>query len=491
MKRLSQLILGDEILAQKGLPSDVTVSDFTDDSRRLDANRLFFAIHGSKIDGHAFAATAASVGAFPVVEQQAVFDEISRGILVSSTHRSLALCCSRWFDRPSERLKVVGVTGTNGKTTTTFLLSQIWSALGLVPGVIGTVEYQIANKVYPSRLTTPSAQELQRLFHEMTRSQVSHVAVEVSSIALHQERVAGTRFEVGIFTNLTQDHLDYHGDFENYYAAKFKLFNEYELPFAVINVDSEWGRRLSREASVKSILTFSLEDSSAAFYPRITDFGRAGTRAVCVTPEGEVEFHSPLIGKHNLANVLGVLGASHALGLNLKRVASLLSSIHGAPGRLERVAQSEGRPNIFVDYAHSPDALKNVLSALRELRGEGPGRIITVFGCGGDRDRGKRPLMAIAASEASDVTVATSDNPRTENPQSIIDEIEVGIDKYRTSYFRDADRRSAIYYALSTATPEDLVLIAGKGHETYQIIGTEQFPFDDRQVIRDYYDKST
>jgi len=487
LKTLETLIYPPEILAQKGIAKGFPLSGITDDSRRLDRDVLFFAVRGTKSDGHAFVGEALSRGAVPVVDRLDVFEELPVGVLVKSTHRALALGTSRWLGNPTLSLNVVGVTGTNGKTTTTFLLGQIWKAMGLVCGVVGTVECQIGDRRYPATHTTPSAAQLQGWFKEMADEKVSHAALEVTSIALDQERVTGTRFQVGLFTNLTQDHLDYHKDFENYYLAKLKLFREFELPYGIFNVDSDWGIRLKKESSANTKFSFSLLDPLADFFPRSAHFDRKGIHAICATPVGDIEVKSPLIGKHNLANALGTIAVIHALGQDVRRAAVILAESPGAPGRLERVAQGEGRANIFVDYAHTSDALKNVLNSLRELRGEAPGRIITVFGCGGDRDRGKRPLMAKVASELSEVTIATSDNPRTEDPDLIIDQIEDGIDRTHTSYHREVNRRSAICYALSIAGPEDLVLIAGKGHETYQIIGTEQFPFDDRQVIRDYY----
>jgi len=470
----------------------LSLTSITDDSREVRPGSCFVAVKGAKRDGHdLIEAVLASGAAAVVVENEELFRRYSRTAWVPSTRRALADAAARWYGVASSKLRIAGVTGTNGKTTTTFLLREVWDVLNIKSGVIGTVENRIGDRRLTSSLTTPGPLALQKLFDEMVRESVSHVAIEVSSIALDQERTAGTQFGVGIFTNLTQDHLDYHGTFESYFASKLKFFREYNLPAAVINLDDPWGRRLTRESIAGRVVTFGVEDRTADFHVEQAAFDRRGTTAIVVTPDGRFDFTTPLIGVHNLYNCLGVIAAAEALGHSPAKVIAALRSAKGAPGRLERAETPPGGPNVFVDYAHSADALENVLRALIKLRGEGPGRIITVFGCGGDRDRGKRPKMAGVVSSLSEVTIATSDNPRTEDPQKILDDVEVGINRAATDYHREVDRRTAIGRALELARPEDFVLVAGKGHETYQIIGTTQIPFDDRLVIRDHYTKQS
>lgn len=489
VKIFSSILPPDETIESK-VSAELQVSGISQSTADIRPGDVFFAIAGHRADGHAFVSDALSKGAAAiVVEREDVFRELPNAALVSSTRRSLGLSASRWFDRPTARFKLVGVTGTNGKTTTTYLLRHVWRQAGRQAGVVGTVECLIGDTRVSSTLTTPDPLVLQRLFADMVAAGVTHTAMEVSSIALDQYRVAGCDFRVGVFTNLTQDHLDYHGDFETYFRAKRRLFEEYSPLAAVINIDDEWGKRLRSEVSVPRCWTISMGSPSADFYVKEASFGAGVTRAVIGGALGDLVMDLPLIGKHNLYNALGVLGVVAALDDNVIEASKSLGSAVGAPGRLERVVGGADLPYVFVDYAHTDDALKNVLQSLKELKKDSPGRIITVFGCGGDRDRNKRPKMAEVVSALSDVTIVTSDNPRTEKPLAIIGDIEPGIDRESTEYYREVDRRQAIGLALSLARPRDLVLVAGKGHETYQIVGTEKFPFDDREVIRDYYEK--
>jgi UDP-N-acetylmuramoyl-L-alanyl-D-glutamate--2,6-diaminopimelate ligase len=488
VKKVNQLIPSDIILGGRD-PRDITVTGITGDSRVVGPGTLFFAVRGSKSDGHDFVANALAQGAAAVViDRPEVLEKFPQAILVTSSRRALAGAAALWRDVPSGAFSVVGITGTNGKTTTTYLLKQMWEALGKTTGIIGTVECHIGNRTVPSTLTTPDPIQLQSLFAEMREAHVTDAAIEVSSIALDQDRVWGTMFSVGLFTNLTQDHLDYHGDFENYYQAKLRFFSDYGVPVALFNGDSPWGRRMKAESHVERALTFALWDSQADYVATIRDLGKGGTRLYVRGPQGAVEFSTPLVGEHNVYNLLGAIAVCVELGTPIERVAKVAALATGAPGRLERVRVGNGGPYVYVDYAHTPDALENVLRCLTALRGEGGrGRIITVFGCGGDRDRSKRPQMAQAVAAQSDVIIATSDNPRTEDPDQILDDVEKGLPTPKSNYHRQRDRRSAIGMALRLASKEDIVLVAGKGHETYQIIGTEQFPFDDRVIIRDYY----
>lgn len=487
MKKIAELV-PEEILLGSKVPNDTLVSSVVFHTRDVISNSAYFAIRGTRVDGHAFIEDALTRGASAiVVDTRKIFEAHPRTILVSSVREALALAASRWFNQPTLKLALVGITGTNGKTTTTYLLKSIWDSLGLGVGIIGTVEYFIGKERKPSILTTPDPMELQRLFDAMVWANVSHAAIEVSSIALDQDRVKGTRFKVGVFTNLTQDHLDYHGTLEAYYSAKRKFFREYGLQHAIFNTDDMWGERLYYESDVEHVYGVSLSRSHADFRAEDVNFSPRGTRAKIITPQGTNALFSPLIGKHNLYNLLASIAVSHVLGHDLDRTLQALASSTGAPGRLERAMPSGPGPHVFVDYAHTPDALNQVLVSLRELRAGSDGRMITVFGCGGDRDKLKRSRMAEVVSSLSDITIATSDNPRTENPDQILDDMEAGVSKAETRYFRERDRRKAIHLALSMAKAEDLVLIAGKGHETHQIIGSDRLPFDDREVVREYY----
>lgn len=446
---------------------------------------LFFAVRGAQVDGHSRVLEALGLGAVVVVEDPTLYESIDRAILVPSSRAAWASAIARWHHEPTRKLKLVGITGTNGKSTTGFIFRQLWQHLKIPNGLIGTVKYCIEERELPSKLTTPDAGELQALFSQMVERRVSHAAVEVSSIALDQHRIGGSRFECALFTNFTQDHLDYHLDLETYYRAKRRLFLDYEFKTAVLNLDDAAGRRLKSEIQ-RPVLTFSIEEPAADIFAEAFEFDSAGVRATVRSPVGTFSFSSPLIGRYNLANLLGVFAAGVALGHDPALMAESFGYAPGAPGRLERPLPQRGYPQVFVDYAHSEDALRNVLKSLTEIKSP-QSKLITVFGCGGARDRTKRPKMGKVVSEFSDVIVLTSDNPRTEDPETILDEIEVGIRSPKQRFHRLVNRREAIHQALKLSSREDIVLVAGKGHETYQIIGKEEFPFDDRQVIRDYY----
>ncbi len=486
MKPLSQLLPPESRLATHGI-DEASITALVHSTQFLKPGALFFALKGSQTDGHDFWSLALEQGAAAVVvETQSAFDACPKAIWVSSTRRALGEAADRWYDHPTGSLQLVGVTGTNGKTTTSFLLDRIRRAAGLKTGIIGTVEYRIGDVVESAPLTTPDALTLQSLLSRMRVAHVTHATMEVSSIALDQWRTAGCAFHTALFTNLTPDHLDYHGTMENYLAAKARLFQESRPQFAILNADDPAHVVLHRAAAGSQVLTYSTESPMADFHVVSKDLSATGIRAEIMTPMGVLGLESPLLGLHNLSNLLGVLAAHSCGGGCLEQAAEALRADLGAPGRLERVAEGEGRPFVFVDYAHTEDALRNVLQSLRQVRGGAAGRIVTVFGCGGDRDRKKRPRMGAVAAELSDVLVLTSDNPRTENPESILDEVAAGI-PMQALRFREVDRRRAIQVALEQAQPGDFVLVAGKGHETYQILGTRKVPFDDRCVIRDYY----
>ncbi len=401
-------------------------------------------------------------------------------LVAPEPRRLLPLLAARWYGEPSRSLRLVGVTGTNGKTTTCYLLDQIFRAAGWPTVLAGTVETRVAGEVRPATTTTPDPVTLQKLWREAVERGVVAGAMEVSSHALDQHRTAGTRFEAAVFTNLTQDHLDYHGDLESYYGAKRKLFVEAEpRPAAVVNADDAYGRRLLAELT--GAWSFGI-DVPADVRAEEVRYDLRGSAFRVVAPAASWSQRLPIVGRYNIANALGAIGAALRLGLPAETINAALTMATGAPGRLERV--DEGQPYaILVDYAHTPDALDNALRAARELTS---GRVLAVFGCGGDRDRTKRPQMGRIAAALADVAVVTSDNPRSEAPQAILDDIVAGIVDPRAEVLVEVDRRTAIGLALSRATAGDVVLIAGKGHESYQLVKGETLHFDDREEAAEW-----
>ncbi len=482
MKNLNELIFASEIIDSK-IDFHCPVLAITNNSNEVKEGTLFFAISGNKNDGHNFIKdTIERKARAIIVEKEEFFRNFPNTVLVPSTRKAFALASSRWFDEPSKKMKIVAVTGTNGKTTITYLLKHIWQKMNRKVGIIGTIEYLSGSKKEPAPLTTPDPLSLQRLLSEMWQSGVTHVAMEASSIALHQMRITGTELSVGIFTNLTQDHLDYHLTMKNYFESKRLLFTELKPKAAIINLDDNYGREIYEEKLIPLQFGYSI-DGNGDFSAHQFKFDLKSSFSKIKTPYGVLNVRYPLIGKHNLSNLLSVIAASHSLGDYFSP--SLLENLKAPPGRLELVEYGDKKPYVFVDYAHTPDALKNILTAISQVKNLG--RIITVFGCGGNRDREKRPKMGKIVSLLSDVTIVTSDNPRMESPESIIDEIESGIKQSSTEYIRKTDRKKAIFKALSLANPTDIVVIAGKGHETYQIIGTEKIHFDDREVVKEYF----
>jgi UDP-N-acetylmuramoyl-L-alanyl-D-glutamate--2,6-diaminopimelate ligase len=477
------------------------------DSRRCEADFLFVAVAGLKSDGHLFVPEAVRRGAKAIVYEKEIARHASyTSIRVRDSRRALGVLGKNFFGNPSGALGLVGVTGTNGKTTVTYLLESILREAGHEPGVIGTVNYRWGQTVLAASHTTPESFELQRLLAGIREAGVSHVVMEVSSHALELRRVEDCEFDLGIFMNLTRDHLDFHGTMEDYYASKKRFFTDLlagekngRRQGRIINIDDPWGRRLAEELGAKGLTTFGI-DSIAFVQAKEADLSLGEIRAEIETPAGAFPLRAPLSGRFNLYNILAATAAAFHLGIPLSAIQRGIECAKPVPGRLEKISES-GEPAVFVDYAHSEDALKRVLQNLARFR---QGRIITVFGCGGDRDRGKRPLMGRAAAEESDLVIVTSDNPRTEEPLAIIGAIEGGIDasvmkkispeEIRAAgagkiYTVVADRREAIGMAVGLASPDDIVLIAGKGHEDYQIIGTKTFPFDDRTVGREALDK--
>jgi UDP-N-acetylmuramoyl-L-alanyl-D-glutamate--2,6-diaminopimelate ligase len=457
------------------------VKDVTHDSRRCGAGSLFVAIRGTATDGNRFVAAARKKGAVAVVSETVATPGIP-WIQVPDARAALALLSAGVLGDPSQALTLVGVTGTNGKTTTTYLIDAALRAAGLKVGLVGTVQYRVGDRLTEAVRTTPEASDLQALFRQMVDASCSHAVLEVSSHALVQKRVHGCAFRVAVFTNLTRDHLDFHGDMDAYFAAKRTLFDTYLRPdgHALINADDDQAQAL-RAASKGSVWTYGLEHPADIKAEGI-ELSLTRTRFRAHTPVGVLEIETPLLGRFNVENMLAALGACLALGVPADAVVRGLGSLSGVPGRLERV--DRGQPfTVVVDYAHTDDALKNLLETVRGL---GPSRVITVFGCGGDRDRTKRPLMGAVAARLSDVVIVTSDNPRSEPPESIVDDIQRGMNgRGRAERHVIVDRRDAITRALELAQPGDAVVIAGKGHETYQVLRERTIPFDDRQVARD------
>jgi UDP-N-acetylmuramoyl-L-alanyl-D-glutamate--2,6-diaminopimelate ligase len=447
------------------------VRDVTYRSGEVRPGSLFFCVPGDHVDGHDFAQDAARAGATAAVVERWL-PISSTQVHVPTVRSAMGPMASTFFGNPSRRLQVVGVTGTNGKTTITYVLESILAAAGLVPGVVGTTGVRIAGRHIPFDRTTPEAPDLQRMFARMVAEDVGGVAMEVSSHGLHQHRVDGSRYACAVFTNLTQDHLDYHGTLDDYFEAKALLFTPDLSDRAALNADSPYGRALADRVAIPA-LTFGVDSEADV---RATDV-RVTAAGVSFRVD-DVQVRSRLRGHFNVSNCLAALAAARQLGIDDEAIVGGIADLPGVPGRLEPV--EGGQPfTVLVDYAHTPDSLENVLSATRSLT---VGRLIVVFGCGGDRDRGKRPLMGEVATRLADVTVVTSDNPRSEDPRAIIAEIEPGAKRGGGAYTLEPDRRAAIRAALGQAQPGDAVVIAGKGHETGQQFADRTIPFDDRLV---------
>jgi UDP-N-acetylmuramoyl-L-alanyl-D-glutamate--2,6-diaminopimelate ligase len=472
------------------LPAAVTGIAY--DSRRIAAGELFVAIPGFKQDGRRFAAAALARGAAAVVAEGAdpLPDSAAGRIMVPSSREALARLADAYHGHPSRRLTVVGVTGTNGKTTTSILVEALLGAGGRPTGVIGTIQYRVGAQAETASQTTPEALELQALLARMVRAGVGGAAMEVSSHALALHRVEGIEFDVAVFTNLTQDHLDFHRTLEAYRDAKARLFallaaGTKPRRAAVVNVDDPAGAAMIAAARTDArvrLLTFGLREP-AELRPRRWESGVAGIRLQVISSQGEIEITSPLVGEHNVMNLLGAIGVGLALDMEPRRIGHVLSRVATVPGRFERV--EAGQPFlVVVDYAHTPDALERVLTTARKLLVPG-GRLGVVFGCGGDRDRTKRPIMGGIAARLADRAWVTSDNPRSESPEAILAEIETGIPREAAGRHESiADRGRAIQSAVGWAREGDVLVIAGKGHEAYQIIGGAVLAFDDREVAR-------
>ncbi|MBB3109053.1 UDP-N-acetylmuramoyl-L-alanyl-D-glutamate--2,6-diaminopimelate ligase [Paenibacillus phyllosphaerae] len=460
------------------------------DSRQVAAGDLFICLPGHTQDGHAYAPQAVDKGAVALVVERPLELPVPQ-LVVKDARLAMAVIADRFFGQPSQQMKLIGVTGTNGKTTTTYLIERILADAGHHPGVIGTVERRFAGQSFPMSGTTPEALELQRYLAQMHAEGTDCVAMEVSSHALEQGRVKGCRFRTAIFTNLTQDHLDYHGTMEHYAGAKGLLFsrlgNEYaadesERAYAVLNGDDPASEMFARMTAAE-VITYGV-DKPADVQASDIHITAHGTSFHVKTPVGEADITLRMAGKFNVYNALGALTAGLIEHIPLAQIKASLEAVPGVPGRVEAV--NAGQPfAVVVDYAHTPDGLDNVLKAVKEFA---VGRVICVFGCGGDRDRTKRPIMGQIAARYSDYVLVTSDNPRTEDPLAILADIEAGLTADHVPaerYELQVDRRVAIQKAVEMASPDDVVLIAGKGHETYQLIGGVTYDFDDRKVAEE------
>src|SRR6266480_5668335 len=465
-------------------PLDRPVENIAYDSRRVQRNTLFVALRGEKTDGHEFIGQAIAKGASVIVAEREEKGPRVTCLVVEDTRAALADFSATFYGHPARKLKLAAVTGTNGKTTTTFLIKHICESDGLRCGLIGTVRYEIGERLLPAIRTTPESLDLQELMAQIAGAGCKAAAMEVSSHALAQDRTRGIEWNVAVFTNLTQDHLDFHGTMENYFEAKAKLFQDLPLQSkkkgasAVINIDDRYGERLvDRLAGKIPVVTYGLglraNFRGSNYRPEFT-----GTSYQLDARGKSYLVRLPLIGRFNVTNSIAALAAAEVLGINLRSAVLSLGKAPQVPGRLELVP-AKRQFQVFVDYAHTPDALGNVLKTLRELQ---PNQLIAVFGCGGNRDRQKRPLMAEMADRLADYSIITSDNPRKEDPNAIIAEVEKGFRSNR--YEKIVDRTEAINRAVALAGPRDIVLVAGKGHENYQEFADYTIPFDDMQVAR-------
>ncbi|MGI8774327.1 MAG: UDP-N-acetylmuramoyl-L-alanyl-D-glutamate--2,6-diaminopimelate ligase [Actinomycetota bacterium] len=461
----------------------VSVGGGAHDSREVTPGSLFFCVAGERDDGHDFATQAVQAGAAALCVERRVDVDVPQ-LVVRKVREAMPLVGAALYGNPGEQLVMLGVTGTNGKTTTTYLLDAIARADGRTTGLIGTIETRVGNEVRPGVRTTPESLDLQKLLAEMLVAGVDTVSMEVTSHALVLNRVDGLRFSSAGFTNLTQDHLDFHEDMEEYFAAKASLFTPQRAERGAVNVDDPYGQRI-KEASGISCVGFGRVESAEVRVSEV-ELEPTGSRFTVVTPKGETQLSTSLVGPFNVSNCLTATAIALQAGIGLDAIERGIASLRTVPGRFESV--DAGQPfAVVVDYAHTPDSLDNVLVAARRVAALKGGRVITVFGCGGDRDRGKRPLMGMAAARGADYLIVTSDNPRSEVPEAIVGEILEGV-RAVSAEGPDAalvDRRAAIEHALAEARPDDVVVIAGKGHETGQQFADRTIPFDDRVVARE------
>lgn len=476
----------EEVLSGANVESDVParleISGIEYDSRRVEPGYLFFAFAGAKVDGRMYAAKAIERGAVAVLsELEAPAGFTGSWIRVAHGRRALSTAAKNFYGKPDERIGITGITGTNGKTTTSYLVDSVLRAAGRVTGLVGTIEYHLAGRVMPAANTTPESLDVFRMLSELEREGGANLTMEVSSHALALGRSHGIQFHTAVFTNLTRDHLDFHGTMGAYFEAKRSLFvPDSGVPpkCAVLNADDGWSKQIQPPDSER-IYWYGI-DQPAEYRATSLKFGFEGLRFRLDAKGVSHEVTSPLVGRHNVYNILAALCTGLSYSIDTDTVLRGIANCETVPGRFERV--DEGQPFlVVVDYAHTDDALRNLISVARDL---GPKRVITVFGCGGDRDRQKRPMMGMAAAQGSDFVVVTSDNPRSEDPLGIINDAMVGVRRYDTPHVVEVDREAAIQKAVAEAHAGDIVLIAGKGHEPYQVLRDRTVAFDDREVAR-------
>lgn len=468
----------------QGNGEKIQIKQVAYDSRKVSQDSIFICIEGFKVDGHQYIDDAVQKGASVLVVQKDL-EVLPKGVCVvkvENTRYALAAISSHFYGNPSENLKLIGVTGTNGKTTITYFISTILNYVGEKTGIIGTIENRIGDKVIPTSRTTPESLELQKLLREMKEEDVSHVIMEVSSHSLDLHRVDHCKFLIGIFTNLTLDHLDYHKTMDNYKKAKAKLFSM--CRYGIINIDDPYGQYMLDEGSCIGY-TYGI-DHEADFRAEKIHLDEKGTRFELSHKGESIDIELAIPGKFSVYNSLAAITAAYTLGIPLKEIQEGLRQVSGVRGRFETITAPDGY-SVIIDYSHAPDGLLNVLKTIQEFA---KGKIITVFGCGGDRDKSKRPVMGEIAGEYSDYCIITSDNPRSEEPAAIIQEIEPGVQRTGCTYTKIIDRRTAIQAALRQAKTQDVILIAGKGHETYQEIGDQILHFDDAEEVKNYFQEA-
>jgi len=460
------------------------------DSRHVRPGNVFVAMRGGTTDGSRFIDAAVGNGAVAIVTDSPAANQREGVAWAKVPHgrRALAVASANFYGHPERKLRLTGITGTNGKTTTSFLVDAILRASGRKTLLVGTIEYHVADEIFPAPHTTPEALELQRMMRKAGEAGATDVVMEVSSHALAQERVYGLPYDVGVFTNLTRDHLDYHSDMEDYFAAKRVLFTGCGGPppkTAVINTDDPWGGKLQEFCQERGVQVLGYGLFSGAFRALEVNLDTRGTTFRMQSPKGLEKIQTPLIGRVNVYNILAAAAAASARGCTMEQIADGVRGLHNVPGRFESVHC--GQPfTVVVDYAHTDDAMKNLMVVARDFIGRmHNGRIITLFGCGGDRDRKKRPMMGLAAGSGSDFVVLTSDNPRSEDPMAIIEEAKAGVVQSGVKYVVEPDRRKAIELAVNEAREGDMLLIAGKGHERVQVLNTGTVPFSDVEVARE------
>ncbi|MBM7624375.1 UDP-N-acetylmuramoyl-L-alanyl-D-glutamate--2,6-diaminopimelate ligase [Sporohalobacter salinus] len=488
MKKLSEVVTGLNIEVIKG-DLENKIAGIAYDSRKVESNYLFVCIEGFTNDGHDYIEEAINSGAMALlVEKEVEVDSEVTVIKTKDTRLGLAEVSAAFYDYPSQKLKVIGVTGTNGKTTNTYLIESILKKAGYKTGLIGTIKNKVGDQIFDSQRTTPEALDIEALFSQMAEKGVTHVIMEVSSHALDLKRVAKIDFDVAIFTNITQDHLDFHDSFNEYLTAKKKLFaglQDSSEKTAIINIDDPYSDEFL-ETAKGEILTYSIEKDANLKAKDIT-VSPTGVEFILESAKGKIELDLNITGLFNVYNTLSAIGAGLSLGVDLKQIKDGLEEIQGIAGRFEIIKEAKDF-GVIVDYAHTPDSLRNVLETAHDFV---EGRIIVVFGCGGDRDKDKRPTMGQVATELADFAIVTSDNPRSEEPADIIADIEEGIKKAdkvkgeNSDYVVIEDRSKAINYGIKSAQPNDLVFIVGKGHETYQTFKDKTISFDDRKVARE------